>query len=143
MSLDQASKIVQILSSLAGVAAGVWAFLIYRRNSRRERAQWVENLYSRFFEKDEFKKVRDTLNCRADDSKVTALVAAEASKWTDYINFFELVAYLQESKQLEPEDVKALFQYYLQCLKRHRTVMDYVRNDAKGFKYLRKLLMQM
>jgi hypothetical protein len=72
MSLDQASKIVQILSSLAGVAAGVWAFLIYRRNSRRERAQWVENLYSRFFEKDEFKKVRDTLNCRADDSKVTA-----------------------------------------------------------------------
>jgi len=142
MGLDQWGKIVQLLSYVVGAFAGIWAFFIYKRNSRLERARWVENLYSRFFEKDELKKIRDTLDCPGDDSKVVALVASEGSRWTDYLNFFELVAYLQKSGQLEAKDVKALFQYYLGCLKRHNVVMDYVRNESKGFKYLRKLLEQ-
>ncbi len=140
MTLDQLLKSVQIVSYVTAAIAGGWAFVVYRNNSRRERAKWVESLYSRFFEGDELKKTRDTLDCSANDTKVSALVNAEGSRWTDYLNFFELVAYLQESGQLEAKDVKALFQYYLGCLKRHNLVMDYVRNESKGFKYLRKLL---
>ncbi len=143
MSLDQLLKIVQIFSYITGAFAAVCAFLVYRNNSRRERAKWVENLYSRFFERDELKKVRDTLDCPANDARVVALVDAERAKWTDYLNFFELVAYLQQSKQIEGADVKALFQYYLGCLKRHSTVLEYVRDQSKGFKYLRKLLQQL
>jgi hypothetical protein len=97
-------------------------------------------LYSRFFEKGELKQVRDILDCNSDDEKVNALVAEEGSSWTDYLNFFELVAYLQESKQVAAVDVKALFEYYIGCLKRHRAAMDYVRDETKGFKYLRQLL---
>jgi hypothetical protein len=33
-----------------------------------------------------------------------------------------------------------LFEYYIGCLKRHRAAMDYIRDEAKGFKYLRRLL---
>lgn len=142
MPWDQAVKVVQILSYTAGAAAAVSAVFVYQSNSRRERARWVENLYSRFFEKGELKQVRDTLDCDSDSAKVNALVAEEDSAWTDYLNFFELVAYLQESKQLAAEDVKALFEYYLGCLKRHRAVMDYIRDQTKGFKYLRKLLLK-
>jgi hypothetical protein len=141
MSWDQTVKAVQILSYMAGAAAAVSAVFVYRSNSRRERARWVENLYSRFFEKNELKQVRDTLDCNSEDEKVNALVAEEGSAWTDYLNFFELVAYLQESKQLAAEDVKALFEYYIGCLKRHRAVMGYIGDQAKGFKYLRKLLL--
>jgi hypothetical protein len=34
-----------------------------------------------------------------------------------------LVAYLRESKQPAAEDVKALFEYYIGCLKRHLVVV--------------------
>jgi len=137
MPLDQVVKGVQILSYMAGAAAAVSAVFVYRNNSRRERARWVESLYSRFFEKGELKQVRDILDCDSDDEKVNALVTEEGSAWTDYLNFFELVAYLQESKQVAAEDVKALFEYYIGYLKRHRAAMDYIRDETKGFKYLR------
>ena len=140
MPSDQLVKIVQILSYIAGAAAAVSAVLVYRNNSRRERARWVESLYSRFFEKSELKLVRDTLDCDSDNDKVNALVTEEGSAWTDYLNFFELVAYLRESKQLAAADVKALFEYYIGCLKRHRVVAQYIRDESKGFKYLRRLL---
>jgi hypothetical protein len=143
MCLDEVLKFVQIFSYITGAAAGLSAFFVYRSNSRRERAKWVESLYSRFFEKEELKNVRDTLDCAANDARVVALVNAERGKWTDYLNFFELVAYLQQTKQIETADVKALFQYYLGCLVRHAAVMDYVRDESKGFKYLRKLLKQL
>ena len=109
MPWDQAVKGVQILSYIAGAAAAVSAVFVYRNNSRRERARWVESLYSRFFEKSELKQVRNTLDCESDDAGVMALVSEEGSAWTDYLNFFELVAYLQESKQVAREDVEALF----------------------------------
>jgi hypothetical protein len=139
MPLDQAVKGVQILSYIAGASAAVSAVFVYRNNSRRERARWVESLYSRFFEKGELKQVRDILDCDSDDEKVNALVTEEGSAWTDYLNIFELVAYLQESKQVATEDVKAMFEYYIGCLKRHRASMDYIRDETKGFKYLRRL----
>lgn len=142
MSLDHAVKVVQLLSYLAGAMAAVSAFLVYRGNARRERARWVESLYSRFFEKSELKQVRDMLDCRPNDVSVDTLVAEEDSKWTDYLNFFELVAYLEKSKQLESQDVAALFEYYLGCLKKHHSVMAYIRDETKGFKYLRELLAQ-
>lgn len=118
----------------------VSAVFVYRSNSRRERARWVESLYARFFEKNELKQVRDVLDCNSDDDKVSLLVSEEGSAWTDYLNFFELVAYLQESNQVAAKDVNALFEYYLGCLKRHRATIEYVRDEKKGFKYLRRLL---
>lgn len=86
---------------------------------------------SRFFEKSELKQVRDTLDCEADEEAVNALVTAEGAVWTDYLNFFELVAYLQESKQVAAQDVIALFEYYIGCLKRHRAVVMYIEDQAK------------
>jgi hypothetical protein len=140
MHLDQVFKVVQICSYVAGATAALFSYFVYRSNSRRERARWVENLYSRFFEKNELKQVRDALDCAADDAQVNALVQEEGAAWTDYLNFFELVAYLRESEQLEEADVTALFQYYLGCMHRHRAVMAYVNDETKGFKYLRKLI---
>jgi len=140
MNLDQIVKVAQIFSSVAGGTVALFAYFVYRSNSRRERARWVENLYSRFFEKNELKQIRDDLDCAANDAKVSALVQEEGAAWTDYLNFFELVAYLRESEQLEEADVTALFQYYLRCIKRHRAVLAYINDETKGFKYLRKLV---
>jgi hypothetical protein len=140
MPLD-AVRLVQVVSYIAGVFAAFWAVLVYRSNSRRERARWAESLYSRFYEKEELKRVRDLLDCTAGDPQVAQLVTVESSAWTDYLNFFEFVAYLQSSKQLSRKDVEALFSYYLGCLKRHPNVVGYIRNKEKGYEYLRRALL--
>lgn len=138
--LDTAVKVVQIFSYLAAGSAAVSAFFVYRSNAQRERARWAESLYSRFFEQTGLKAVRDLLDSDAGDPRVKDLVTNEGSDWTDYLNFFEFVAYLQSSKQLSERDVQALFGYYLECLKRHHAVVEYVRDEGKGFYYLRHLL---
>ena len=75
------------------------------------------------------------------EPQVSQLVTAESSAWTDYLNFFEFVAYLQSSNQLHKEDVAALFSYYLGCLKKHADVVGYIRNKEKGYEYLRRTLL--
>ena len=135
------AKAVQMGSYIAGVFAAFWAVMVYQSNSRRERARWAESLYSRFFEREDLKHVRDLLDCNSGDPQVSELVTTETSSWTDYLNFFEFMAYLQTSKQLSGRDVQALFGYYLECLKRHREVVEYIRNKEKGYEYLRKSLL--
>jgi hypothetical protein len=129
-----------IVYSMVGTVAAVGALLVYRNNSKRERARWAEGLYARFYEKPELKKVRDQLDCVAGDAGVASLVSEESSALTDYLNFFEFVAYLKSSKQWSESDVEALFGYYLNCLRRHKEVVAYLRDKDKGFEYLRKLL---
>lgn len=129
-----------IVYSMVGTVAAIGALLVYRNNSKRERARWAEGLYTRFYEKPELKKVRDQLDCVAGDAGVASLVSEESSALTDYLNFFEFVAYLQSSKQLSRTDVHALFGYYLDCLRRHKDVVGYIRNKEKGFEYLSKII---
>ena len=131
---------MQFATPVGGIVAAFWALVVYRQNSRRERARWAEDMYTRFFEKAELKTVRDILDCAPGDAAVSSLVTKEATALTDYLNFFELVAYLQSSKQLAEVDVQALFSYYLGCLKRHPEVAAYIRNEEKGFEYLRRVL---
>lgn len=127
-------------SSAAGIFAAFWALRVYSSNSRRERARWAESLYARFYERAELKLTRDKLDCASGDPVVAELVTKEASELTDYLNFFEFVAYLESSRQLEEADVQALFSYYLDCLKRHKEVAAYIQNREKGFEYLRQNL---
>lgn len=140
VSFDIAKAIIQIVSSIAGIVAAFWALWVYRTNSRRERARWAENLYARFFERSELKTIRDRLDCLPGDPAVRQLVNEESAALTDYLNFFEFVAYLKSSKQLSETDIEALFGYYLDCLRRHPEVAAYIRDRGKGFEYLRKTL---
>jgi len=138
--LESAKAIIQVASSVAGIVAAFWALRVYQSNSRRERARWAESLYARFYERAELKAMRDTLDCAAGDSAVASLVTEEPAALTDYLNFFEFVAYLESSKQLSKADVQALFSYYLDCLRRHKEVVAYVQNQEKGYEYLSKIL---
>jgi len=58
--------------------------------------------------------------------------------FTDYLNFFEYIAYLQERGQLDQRDVDAMFDYYLRSLKRHPEICEYAGQN--GFERLKSLL---
>ena len=115
--------------------------LAYSRNSKLERARWLSNLYSKFYEALDLKMIRETLDRSAPDSAgVRKLVEDEDARFTDYLNFFEFVAYLRACGQLSRKDVAALIDYYLRVLNRHEDVRRYVQDDKNGYDYLKGLL---
>jgi hypothetical protein len=75
-----------------------------------------------------------------DAPQVEELVRNEDPDLTDYLNFFEFMAYLEARGQLSRRDVVALFDYYLRLLSKHKDVRRYVLDDRNGYGYLKKLL---
>jgi hypothetical protein len=101
----------------------------------------MSNLYSKFYEQPELKKVRDILDREEPNSpEIHRLVQEEDPAFTDYLNFFEFMGYLKKSGQLSRTDVDALFDYYLRSLRGHEIVRKYMGDDSKGYRYLRALL---
>ncbi len=88
--------------------------------------------------REQLKKVRDSLDCEADQEQVNELVLRGQANFTDYLNFFEFVAFLGYKNQLTQEEIEDLFGYYLSCLKRHSRVRKYIKEN--GYERLDSLL---
>ena len=116
------------VSAIGTALAAVFAAFVYRRNSALERAKWASNLYEKFYEATTLKQMRDRLDCLNDMDSVNEIVIREESTFTDYLNFFEFIAFLNMSKQLKDSEINALFGYYLDCLNRHDRVKQYILN---------------
>lgn len=91
-------NIAASVAALGTVAAAICALVVYRRNSRLERVRWASRLYEKFYESDQLKKVRDDLDCAANSEEVDGIVLKQEAAFTDYLNFFEYVAFLEYSK---------------------------------------------
>jgi hypothetical protein len=79
------------------------------------------------------------LDCEGSASAdITRLVSEEPSKFSDYLNFFEFVAVLQNSRQLKKAEIEDLFGYYLDCLENCPAVRNYIAR--KGYEQLDRLL---
>lgn len=119
----------------------------------RDKAMWLFQLYEKLFEQDQYKDIRrqidneDTAEIKrliAKDRKKEAFERFEAiyfDKFTDYLNFFEMVAHLKEAGQLTEPDVRATFDYYLNLLTKQRNpeIREYLKKE--GFESLDKLLL--
>src|SRR5271157_3785132 len=131
----------QFLSYLVGIFAAAWAAWTYRSNSRRERAKWAVQLYEKFYETERYKRMRQLFDQEVETDGIRDTVEAEGADFTDYLNFFELVAVLARNKQLSRKNVLDVFDYYLQCLRRHPSVKGYIDADKKnGFQHLKALI---
>lgn len=140
MNAESVRTGLQLASYSVAIVGAIVAVFTYRANARRERAKWAVQLFEKFYETNQYKGVREQLDSTADEPAVKDLVKREGPEFTDYLNFFELVAYMAGTGQLDSSDVLALFHYYLRSLKRHRSVMDYLNNREKGFERLSTLL---
>ena len=129
------------LAALVGAVGALFAIKNYGRNSRLERARWLESLYTKFYEEKELKEVRRHLDCETGTSpEIENMVDQESEGLTDYLNFFEFVALLWKSGQLQQDEIEDLFGYYLDCLDKSRKVRAYIALPAKGYEQLEKLL---
>jgi hypothetical protein len=129
------------ISSLLAAAGVLGAVRIYYRKVALERATWLSSLYSKFYEAPDLKRIRKVLDENLPDApQVEDLLRNEDPDLTDYLNFFEFMAYLEARGQLSRRDVAALFDYYLRLLSKHKDVRRYVLDDRNGYGYLKKLL---
>jgi hypothetical protein len=138
--LHTLKTICEIGFYLATTFGALWAVWTYRENQLLERSKWAASLYKQFFLKTGLLSMRRKLDRLPDSSEVAELVAKEDDVFTDYLNFFEHVAYLVKRKQINREDAEAYFDYYLSCLKQHPAVLAYIRDKSKGFGQLAEFL---
>lgn len=142
---DLIQTIYYIAGTIASIGTLCVAFIalrVYKRNSWLERARWASELYKSFYQEENLKKVREQLDSTEESVDVVQLVAEESAEFTDYLNFFEYVAFLKKSKQLRESEVEDIFGYYLGCLKRHPNVQNYIFNSEHGYEGLADLLKQ-
>ena len=140
---DRVEVVYMVMATISAtgtaLAAGFAAF-VYRRNSALERAKWASSLYEKFYEATTLKQMRDRLDCLNELNSVNEIVIREEPAFTDYLNFFEFIAFLKTSKQLKDSEIEALFGYYLDCLNRHDRVRQYISNPENGYEGLMSLL---
>ena len=135
--------LIQLLSSALAVIVAAFAVFNYYRSRKLEAARWALQLYEKFYEKDALKDIRRILDSNTpNDPSVAKLVSEEPDNFTDYLNFFEFIAFLQFRGQMAKDDVNTLFSYYLGCLRKHPAVYTYVTDRSKGYEQLSQMLQQ-
>jgi hypothetical protein len=140
MTLAEINDLTQVIFysvSTVGVIGALWT---YWANHRLEQAKWVSALYDKFYQQPDLKGIRRALDCDPNSPEVSELVAVERAEFTDYLNFFEHVAYLVKRRQITRADADAYFEYYFSCLQHHSAVRDYVKNKAHGYELLAEWL---
>ncbi len=141
-----------LLLALAAVLGGSLAYSDYRTRAVAEKSKWILQLYEKLFEEGQLKDVRRQLDYD-DTEEIKALIQADEErrvftldqqgkfdKFTDYLNFFELIARLKALGQLTDDDISATFDYYLKLLtvQRNPEIRKYL--DKEGFENLGTLL---
>ncbi len=124
---------------VAALSAAIAAFT-YWRSTRTKAAEFLTSLHQAFFVDKTYKKVRSVLDdeSKLGASKLSELLQTEPDDFTDFLNFFELVAYLRECRNLSAKDVEALPGYYLTLLANKPDLRSYI--NSRDFEHLDSLL---
>ena len=96
--------VVEVIGLAGTLFAGFWAVWTYSQSLKLQRARWVKELYEKFYEHSELKKVRNLLDSN-DIQQIRSMVEKEDPAFTDYLNFFEFLGYLWESKQVSEQEI--------------------------------------
>jgi hypothetical protein len=140
--------------AFAACFAGVMAVWEYGKRTKAEQIRWVGDLFGRFYQGNLYREIRQKVDYDDMDEIVALLKKGPNPEFpkeerdlldafTDYLNFFEFIAFLIAKKQMESKDVSQIFDYYLRRLnqiKQRAPVMEYLKKD--GFENLRELLLQ-
>lgn len=141
-----------VVSFLSGSA--LVGFLAFRNQLRLQKIKWLQELYADFYSSDRYKQVRQRIDFEDIDSLIFLLQKSdndpksltqeertEVDQLTDYLNFFEWIAFLEKKKQFSFEDLDDLFKYYLVRLlqvDKGQHLRKYIKEN--GYEQLHRLL---
>jgi hypothetical protein len=98
------SQIAFYVVSFFAVIFSVWT---YRRNSSRERSQWIYELYKRFWDDETLQQIRLHLDwggtsCLNVNDPINPAL-------DNYLNFFEFIAHRWMKKELPAKEIDSMF----------------------------------
>jgi hypothetical protein len=126
---------------------GIVAIATYLRDVRIKQTDWLYQLFEKFYEKPQYKSMRRILdNDQSPDfarlrSAIAQLEDTQVHEdFVDFLNFFEFICNLAESRRMSRSDMNRLFDYYLGMLSRRDFVISYCREQ--GFESLARELVR-
>ncbi|QHN04919.1 hypothetical protein FTO74_17285 [Granulicella sp. WH15] len=131
------------LTLIVAATAAAFGLRTYAANATTRRAEFLVDLHRSFFVEDKYRKIREILDSETDEAKreQARLILDEPEEFIEFLNYFELVAYLCQCKNLLFDDVEALLGYYFRLLIHLEAVRKYIRNRPRnGFEHLDALL---
>lgn len=112
--------ILEPVVAIAAVVGGLLTIYTYWRNSSLKRAEWLYQLYEKFYEASYYKKVRQIIDYEREEEISRLKNALEndcddelVESLVDYLNFFEFIASLWQLKQLTINEIAIFFEYYI------------------------------
>ena len=117
------------------------AALNYRSQRIIKKGEWLKSLFEKFYENPTYKEVRRWLDNNELENKINAddnSVSDDDEKFTDFLNFFEFIANLEEEHQITITDASNLFDYYLKQIKKSTVCIQWIKKY--GFEKLDGLL---
>jgi len=145
-----------VLFALTALITGLLAVKEYGNRVSTAKARWLFELFEKFYEKPSYKEIRGMIDydnmeaivgaIRKDEAKDGVFSAEQKNlfdKFTDYLNFFEMVAYWKSRRQLDQGDIDAMFEYYLKRLievDKGKEIRNYL--EKEGFENLSRLLLE-
>jgi len=130
------------IALLFAAASVTYAIRTHRFDANTNRSEFLLQLHRVFFFDETYRPIRRLLDDSGDHTReqLQTAIREESQELTDFLNFFELVAYFEANDTLRSNDVQALLGYYLDLLKADSEVLHYVTSDGKSFEYLSGLL---
>src|ERR1700704_2964424 len=127
--MDKLKDLGEFLTGVGTIvlcSTALLAFLGYRRQIKREKLRWLQQLYEKFYNQKRYKPVRQRIDFDDLDDLLPLLRKTKdmiqrpspeernkIDEFTDYLNFFEWIAFLESVRQLRFKQLNVMFNYYL------------------------------
>ena len=144
-----------LLLGLIAIWAAIQGVREYRTRVRTERMRLLTEFYEKFYENGVFRQIRRSIDfdrteplrrlIEKDQKDRKAKFSMSESKlfdsFTDFLNFFEMMAYMEHERQVAEDEIEAMFGYYLGRMLEvfgKRFLLSYL--TSAGFEHLPDLL---
>jgi len=138
---------IENLFYVVSVLGIILTICTYRRNSKLERTKWLYSLYEKFYEQQQYKDIRRIIDYETEEIEKIQKGIKEGNEvklvesLVDYLNFFEFIGSLWKMKQLSLDEIRMVFEYYINRIADFDFLVNFIR--TQGFENLNALLSQL
>lgn len=134
--------------AVATLVGGAVTIYTYWKNSGLKRAEWLYQLYEKFYEAEYYKKMRQLIDYEREEQIAKLRNGVEndcedelIESLVDYLNFFEFIASLWKLGQLSEREICMVFEYYILRVSDYDFINRFMAEE--GFEYLPQLIAQL
>jgi hypothetical protein len=129
--LAYAAPFASMLGGLAAFAGFLLNASALRLSTKARRLETLAGLQARFYTSPEMGEIRRLIETGTKDEIDAVINVVKATPESDrldgYLNFFEWIAFLEESRSLSYEEVYGLFGYCLAQIKKRPELVAYLK----------------